>query len=383
MDDQPAPSGPDAPVISATGWDLSSATASPPPGCATCSPTGTSRGRSRRGRVGPAPRRAPSRERGLEVPGRHPRHRPVRFRRLRGHRPAAPRVLDPEAKLAIAEGDLTGRRRVSTARLRPRKRQSAGFFEDLKPGNYVVHHQHGVGQYEGMVKRTTGGVERTTRFRCRTRAATSSTSRATRSTRSASTPAARHRRCTGLGGADFLLRRPSRAWVSAVREIAQELVVLYQKRAPNVSGFGARSGHPVAGRDGRRLPYAETPDQLKALDDIKADMERAFLDGPPALRRRRLRQDRGGGPGCVQGHPGRQAVAVLAPTTLLPRHAARQHLRRPVSAGFPIRAETLSRFLTAKECQAGARGVEVRRGRLQDRYAPSARRRRSLLTSAC
>ena len=43
---------------------------------------------------------------------------------------------------------------------RPRKRQSAGFFEDLKPGNYVVHQQHGVGQYEGMVKRTIGGTER-------------------------------------------------------------------------------------------------------------------------------------------------------------------------------------------------------------------------------
>ncbi|HUC33981.1 MAG TPA: CarD family transcriptional regulator, partial [Ilumatobacteraceae bacterium] len=65
-----------------------------------------------------------------------------------------------EAKVAvIAESDLTGRRRAHR-QARPRRRQATGLFEDLKPGNYVVHYQHGVGQYEGMVKRTIGGVER-------------------------------------------------------------------------------------------------------------------------------------------------------------------------------------------------------------------------------
>ena len=66
----------------------------------------------------------------------------------------------PNVKLAVvAESDVTGRRRAHR-QARPRKRESAGFFEDLKPGDYVVHYQHGVGQYEGMVKRTIGGVER-------------------------------------------------------------------------------------------------------------------------------------------------------------------------------------------------------------------------------
>ncbi|MCU1389218.1 MAG: mfd, partial [Ilumatobacteraceae bacterium] len=65
-------------------------------------------------------------------------------------------VTVPSAKIAIvAEGDLTGRRRTHR-QPRARKRQSVGFFEDLRPGNYVVHQQHGVGQYEGMVKRTIG-----------------------------------------------------------------------------------------------------------------------------------------------------------------------------------------------------------------------------------
>src|SRR5690606_27086834 len=69
-------------------------------------------------------------------------------------------VTVPAARLAVvAEADLTGRRRAHRS-ARPRKRESAGFFADLRPGSYVVHHQHGVGQYEGMVKRTIGGVER-------------------------------------------------------------------------------------------------------------------------------------------------------------------------------------------------------------------------------
>jgi transcription-repair coupling factor (superfamily II helicase) len=100
------------------------------------------------------------------------------------------------AKLAIvAEADLTGRRRAHR-QARPRKRQGTGLFEDLKPGNYVVHHQHGVGQYQGMVKRTIGGVERDYLL-LRTRAATSCMCRATRSTRCASTSAARHPCSTG------------------------------------------------------------------------------------------------------------------------------------------------------------------------------------------
>ena len=47
-----------------------------------------------------------------------------------------------------------------TAGPRPRRRDTEGFFDDLKPGDYVVHHQHGVARYGGMVKRAIGGVER-------------------------------------------------------------------------------------------------------------------------------------------------------------------------------------------------------------------------------
>ncbi len=67
----------------------------------------------------------------------------------------------PDAKIAVlTEAELTGRRR-SHRRARPRsKRQSDGFFEGLNPGDYVVHHHHGVGRFAGLVNRSIGGHSR-------------------------------------------------------------------------------------------------------------------------------------------------------------------------------------------------------------------------------
>src|SRR5258708_26134503 len=68
----------------------------------------------------------------------------------------------PSLKLALlAESDVTGRHRAHRrARVRPRPAAGEGFFDDLKVGDYVVHHQHGVARYGGMVKRAIGGAER-------------------------------------------------------------------------------------------------------------------------------------------------------------------------------------------------------------------------------
>jgi transcription-repair coupling factor (superfamily II helicase) len=105
----------------------------------------------------------------------------------------------------------------------------------------------------------------------RTRAATSSTCRPTRSTRCASTSAARRPTLHRLGGSDFA-KSKSRVR-SAVREIAQELVVLYQKRV-NATGHAFGHDTPWQHEMEEAFPYVETPDQKRAIDDIKADMER-------------------------------------------------------------------------------------------------------------
>ena len=229
----------------------------------------------------------------------------------------------PAAKLAvIAEADLTGRRRAHR-RSRPRKREGASVFQDLKPGAYVVHYQHGVGRYEGMAKRSIGGIERDYLLLSYKGGdklyVPSDQIDALRQYVGGETPVL-HR----LGGADFA--KSKNRVRSAVREIAQELVLLYQKRV-NAPGFTLRSW-TRRGSTRWRTPSRTSRRPTSARRSTTSSRHGAGLpDGPPAVRRRRLRQDRGGDPGRVQGDPGRQAGRRARPDHAA-GHPARQHVRR-------------------------------------------------------
>ncbi len=262
----------------------------------------------------------------------------------------------PNAKVAIvAESDLTGRRR-SHRTARPPRRESARFFEDLKAGNYVVHHQHGVGKYEGMVKRTIGGIERDyllIAYKGGDKLYVPSDQIDTLRQYVGGEAPTLHR----LGGSDFA-KAKSRVR-SAVREIAQELVVLYQKRVNSVGhAFGPDT--PWQHEMEEAFPYVETPDQRVAIDDVKSDMERAYpMD-------RLVCGDVGFGKTEVAIRAAFKAiqdgkqVAVLAPTTLLANQHGNTFADR--FAGYPIRVEVLSRFLTnaqAKTVIDGLRTGEV------------------------
>ncbi len=257
----------------------------------------------------------------------------------------------PGAKLAvIAESDLTGRRRAHR-RARPRKRQGASIFEDLKPGNYVVHYQHGVGKYEGMAKRTIGGIERDYLLLSYKGGdklyVPSDQIDALRQYVGGETPVL-HR----LGGADFAKAKGKVR--SAVREIAQELVLLYQQRV-NATGHAFGQDTPWQHEMEDAFPYVETPDQRTAIDDTKLDMERAWpMD-------RLVCGDVGFGKTEVAIRAAFKAiqdgkqVAVLAPTTLLATQHGNTFADR--FAGYPIRVEVLSRFLTAKEAKQVVAGL--------------------------
>src|ERR1043165_3291057 len=133
----------------------------------------------------------------------------------------------PTSKVALlAEPDITGRRRAHRV-ARPRARATEGFFDDMAPGSYAVHHHHGVARYAGMVTRTIGGVERDyllLEYRGDDKLYVPSDQIDTlRPYSGGETPT-----LSRMGGADFA---KTKARVkAAVREIAQELVVLYQRR---------------------------------------------------------------------------------------------------------------------------------------------------------
>ena len=250
----------------------------------------------------------------------------------------------------ITESDLTGRRRAHRT-ARATRRRSTTTVDDLRPGNYVVHHHHGVGRYEGLVTRAIGGVERDyllVAYKGGDKLYVPSDQiDVLRQYVGGETPTL-HR----LGGSEFAATKGRVR--SAIREIAQELVVLYQKRV-NAAGHRFGSDTPWQAEMEQAFPYVETPDQLRAIDEVKADMELAHpMD-------RLICGDVGFGKTEIAIRAAFKAiqdgkqVAVLAPTTLLASQHATTFADR--FAGYPIRVEMLSRFLTAKQARDVVAGL--------------------------
>ncbi|MEX0664949.1 MAG: transcription-repair coupling factor [Acidimicrobiia bacterium] len=256
----------------------------------------------------------------------------------------------PGVRIAVvAEADLTGRRRVHR---RPRgARRGADLYDALTPGDHVVHQVHGVARYSGMVQRAIGGTARDYllleyRGDDKLYVPTDQVHTVRRYT-GGETPTLNR-----MGGADF---EKAKARVrSAVREIAQELVVLYRRRLASLGrAFGPDT--PWQHEVEEAFPFEETPDQVKAIADVKGDMER---DVPMD---RLVCGDVGFGKTEVAVRAAFKAVqdgaqvAVLVPTTLL----ASQHGQtfRDRFANYPVRVEVLSRFLSPKEQSAVVNGV--------------------------
>lgn len=262
-------------------------------------------------------------------------------------------VVLSDARVAVlTESHLSGRRRTHRA-ARPRKRAAGGavMFDDLAAGSHVVHAHHGVARYSGMVKRAIGGVERDYllleyRGDDKLYVPTDQVD-LIRPYSSGDSPS-----LSRLGGADW---QRTRSKVKAeVTAVAQELVVLYQTRL-NTPGHAFSGDTQWQHEFEDAFAFTETPDQLAAIVEVKADME------SPHPMDRLLCGDVGFGKTevalravfkCIQD--GRQA-AVLVPTTLL----AQQHHQTFAErlAGYPVRVEVLSRFLSARQVREVLAGV--------------------------
>jgi transcription-repair coupling factor (superfamily II helicase) len=256
-----------------------------------------------------------------------------------------------DVKLAVlAEPDLTGRKRAHRAP-RARARAVDGFFDDLATGDYVVHYVHGVARYGGMVTRSIAGGERDyllLEYRGGDKLYVPSDQIDTITPYTGGDSPT----LSKMGGADW--QRQKARVRAAVREIAQELVVLYRRRVTE-PGFAFSADTPWQRELEQSFQYQETDDQLRAITDVKADMEQ------PVPMDRLVCGDVGFGKTEVAlravfkaVQDGRQA-AVLVPTTLL----AQQHFQTFSEryAPYPIRVEMLSRFLTPGEAKRVVQGV--------------------------
>ncbi|MBV9329068.1 MAG: transcription-repair coupling factor [Chloroflexi bacterium] len=250
------------------------------------------------------------------------------------------------------------RRSAPTRRLASQRAAAAreSFIADLQEGDLVVHVDHGIARYGGLVRTPVGsapGQEPTLELPGHAEFLLLHYAEGDNLYVPIS-QADRVGRYIGSGDADpALTRLGSGEWVRAkarvrrsVRDLAQELMELYGARAA-LEGHAYPEDTPWQLELEGSFPYEETPDQEQAIQDVKADMH------SPRPMDRLLVGDVGFGKTEIAlraafkaVQDGRQ-VAVLVPTTVL----AQQHFNtfRDRLGAFPVKVEMLSRFRSEKE----------------------------------
>ncbi|MEU3014787.1 transcription-repair coupling factor [Nocardia asteroides] len=273
-------------------------------------------------------------------------------------------IFDDAGLVVVAESDLTGNRVTapSEGKRLPAKRRNQVDPLALSAGDMVVHDQHGIGRFVEMIERTVGGARREYLVieyapgkrgqpGDRLFVPMESLDQLSRYV-GGELPS-----LSKLGGSDWAnTKRKAR---KAVREIAGELVQLYAARQA-APGHAFAPDTPWQQEMEDAFAFTETVDQMTAITDVKADMEKAVpMD-------RVVCGDVGYGKTEIAVRAAFKAVqdgkqvVVLVPTTLL----AQQHLQTFTErvAGFPVTVKGLSRFTDAaesKEIMAGMAEGEV------------------------
>ena len=257
----------------------------------------------------------------------------------------------PVLRLAVlTEGQLITPARRRAHVKKESNRQKIQSYTDLKPGDLVVHVHHGVGRFAGIQRMPVDGVEKdyikigyaggdclyvpATQLDLVSKYIGGGEDGESR------------QKLNKLGGTEWSKQKIKAK--KAVKDLAKGLTKLYAERQ-RLPGFAFSPDSPWQQEFEDAFPYAETDDQLRAITEIKRDMEK------PRPMDRLLCGDVGYGKTevalravmkCVLD--GKQA-AILVPTTVL----AQQHYATAMGRfqNFPVKIEVLSRFTTPKEAK--------------------------------
>ncbi|KIU18881.1 transcription-repair coupling factor [Mycolicibacterium llatzerense] len=268
-------------------------------------------------------------------------------------------VLPGVNLVVITETDLTGNRAAATEGKRlAAKRRNVVDPLALTAGDLVVHDQHGIGKFIEMTERVVGGARREYLV-----LEYGSSKRGGGSDRLYVPMDSLDQLSRYVGGTEPTLSRLGGSdWTNtktkarkAVREIAGELVSLYAKRQ-SAPGHAFAPDTPWQNEMEDAFGFTETMDQLTAITEVKADMEK------PVPMDRVICGDVGYGKTEIAVRAAFKAVqdgkqvAVLVPTTLL----ADQHLQTFAArmAGFPVTVKGLSRFTDPAESRLVIEGLK-------------------------
>lgn len=255
--------------------------------------------------------------------------------------------LDKGRILVLSDSDIFGRSlRRQTRTVRRRRTPALTTFEDLKPGDYVVHVNHGIAKYMGLkTMRVAGGTEREYLFLQYAGEDVLYVPTDQMDRIQKYIGAEGHEpKLSRLGGGEWAKTKGKVR--EAVTKMARSLLELYTTRQ-TVSGHAFNQDTPWQKEFEEAFEYQETPDQIQATEEIKADMERSkpmdrLLCGDVGYGKTEVAL-RAAFKAVMDG----KQVAVLVPTTIL----AEQHystFRRRLK-GYPINVEVLSRFKTPSQ----------------------------------
>ena len=263
--------------------------------------------------------------------------------------------VSPQLKVAIIPEHRLLRRRRAERPAGPRTGAGAvASFTDLRAGSPVVHEDHGIGLFTGFETKTVGGVTRDyleLEFKDGDRVFV---------------PSDQLHKISRYVGADAgdppLSKLGGKQWEQqkmrarrAAEALAGELINLYAERK-------RRAGHafPVDGEwqigFEAAFPYRETPDQLEAIEAVRADMEEArpmdrLICGDVGYGKTEVALR-----AAFKSAADSKQVMFLVPTTVL----AQQHLGTFTERlrDYPFRIEMVSRFRSAAQTRAALKDFE-------------------------
>jgi transcription-repair coupling factor (superfamily II helicase) len=245
--------------------------------------------------------------------------------------------------VVLTEGDIIGRCKKASREVK--RTDKLAPFVDLKTGDYVVHVHHGIGRYLGVTPLNIQGIKKEyllIKFAGEDKLYVP-----------VDQVGLIQKYLGGEGEAPRLSRLGGAEWAkakskvkAAVREMAQDLLKLYAARE-TIKGYAFSKDTVWQSEFEAAFPFEETPDQLRAVNEIKADME------SPRPMDRLLCGDVGYGKTEVALRAAFKAVmdgkqvALLAPTTILAQQHYNTFLER--FKGFPVNIDVLSRFRSPRE----------------------------------
>ena len=265
--------------------------------------------------------------------------------------------LLPDGNLhIISRTEIFGKEKKRKAVRRPRRKSDLLNYQDLAPGDYVVHEIYGIGEFLGTETIEYDGLRKDF-IKISYKGAdalyvpTDEMDLVTKYIGSGGPKP----RISSLGSSEW--KRSKEKARKAVDAIAEDLLELYAKRS-KVKGHAFAADSPWQQEFEESFLYEETPSQLRAAEEIKADMESSkpmdrLLCGDVGYGKTEVAL-RAAFKAVMDG----KQVAFLAPTTILVQQHYQTMMDRFLS--YPMRIEFLSRFKSAEKQKAVVK--QIRQG---------------------